>query len=251
MKIELKPFITLLRRAVKCRYSMVYMMNHLLIQCYSIDIDSDIGLHYVLFIPDTEEYDSPFYDELLELYPSEILKVYSEGHKVLLDYKKEKSLKPKDVYEELHVTEKTSDSGISVKEIKFLYYANDSLIHTAVYQIPYPVDISKPSADNCVNTLTALMGRIKPGGYCMRLDGLRLGIFNRAMEYPDIYYHIVKLNGTKIRLPLMKSMFLGSKKFDSFIITLQESTIPGIYVYCLMFHRDGISECFYGYIQNY
>ncbi|MDE5610817.1 MAG: hypothetical protein K2I90_02220, partial [Odoribacter sp.] len=61
----------------------VLMKNHLLLQCYNLDIDSDDGLHYVLHIPETEEYDSSFYDEVIMLNPNEILSAYNEGHKIL------------------------------------------------------------------------------------------------------------------------------------------------------------------------
>lgn len=247
---KLKAFLTLLRRASKCRYSSVVMVNRVLIQCYNIDIDSDIGMHYTLFIPDTTDYDSPFYQLMVELTPGAILKTYTVGHKKLLEIKKERGLKPKDVDETLHIATKEIN-GFDVLEFKFQYIVDGMIQFTESYHSLYPLDTSKPGIENCVSTLDSLASRIKPGGYCVQLDALRLGIFQRALNCSDIYYHIIKLNETKIRIPFMKSMFLGAKRFDIFVVTIQETVIPGIYVYCMLFHREGISECFYGYIQNY
>ena len=247
---KLKAFLALLRRASRCRYRSVVMVNRVLIQCYNIDIDSDIGMHYTLFIPDTEGYDSPFYDLMLELVPLEILRVYTTGHKQLLELKKTKGLKPKDVNETLYISTKTIED-CTILELRFQYHAEDTIQFTAAYQMSYPLDTSRPTVENCVNTINALASRIKIGGYCMQFDALRLGIFQRALDSSDIYYHVIKMNDTKIRVPFMKSMFLGAKKFDQFIVTIQETNIPGIYVYTMLFHRENLSECFYGYIQNY
>lgn len=246
-QIELKPFLELMRRASKCKYKTVFMVNHLLMQCYSVDIDSDIGFHYVLPIPtDNPAYQYSFYDALLELAPSDILKTYTEGHKTLQEYKKENNIKPKELQEDLFVQFK--ESGC---ELKFVFYASDKLIDTQIYTTEYPIDQTRPEVENCLKTLEALIDRIKPGGACVLLDGLRLGIFDRALQSADVYFHIIKINGVKIRVPFIKSMFLGSKSFDQFIVSVQETKINNIYLYCISLTRKGLTDLFYGYLQNY
>lgn len=246
-QIELKPFLDLMRRATKCKFKSVFMVNHLLIQCYTVDIDSDIGFHYICPIPkNNPAYEDSFYDCLVELRPSDILKTYNVGHKILLNFKKENKLKPKDVYEEMYVQRKED-----ALEIKFLFYQQEHLLTTHSYLTPYPIDQTEPTAENCVKTLEAMADRIKPGGSCVILDGLRLGLLQRTLESVQIYHHVIKINGTKVRLPLAKSMFLGNKQFDQFLITVQETVMDDIYLYTIALTRKGITECFVGYLQNY
>lgn len=247
---KLKALLALLRRASKCRYGSVFLTNRILMQCYSIDVDDDVGMHYTLFVPDTDEYDSEFYNIQIELVPNDIIKAYNAGHKALLEIRKDKGLKPKDVSESLLVYSK--DVGDHPEMVfKFQYYVEESLSHVSEYQTQYPLDFSRPDVENCAYSIDILADRIKPGGYCMQLDALQLGIFQRAMDCPSIYQHIVKINGTKVRIPFMRSMFLGAKRYDKFVVTVQESVYPGIYVYCMMFERNALCECFYGYLQNY
>ena len=136
-------------------------------------------------------------------------------------------------------------------EIKFLFYQQEHLLTTHSYLTPYPIDQTEPAAENCVKTLEAMADRIKPGGSCVILDGLRLGLLQRTLESVQIYHHVIKINGEKVRLPLAKSMFLGNKQFDQFLITVQETTMNDIYLYTIALTRKGITECFVGYLQNY
>ena len=77
--MDLKAFMVLIRRAKKSSFATVLLHNHMMIQCYDIKIDSDMGLHYVLHIPDTVEYIDPFYDGTMLLDINEILATYKEG----------------------------------------------------------------------------------------------------------------------------------------------------------------------------
>lgn len=246
MILDAKPFIELMTRATRCKFKKIFMVNHLLIQCYTVDIDSDIGFHYVLAIPDTEEYGSPFYDELVELEPSAITKTYSTGHKIFLERKKEIGAKPKEVKEELVVQFKATKL-----EIKFLYYIRNELVTTSVYTSPYPVDETRPEVENCIETLVSTANRIKPGGSCVLIDGNRTGIFDRTLNSVQTYFHVIKINGEKVRIPFIKSMFLGSKSYDRFIISVQETILKNIYLFSIQLTKKGLTEQFFGYIQNF
>ena len=48
--MKLKPFIELLRRATKSKYTKFLMRDRMIMGCYSVDDDSDIGLHYILYM---------------------------------------------------------------------------------------------------------------------------------------------------------------------------------------------------------
>lgn len=246
-QIDLKPFLELMRRASKCRFKQVVMANHLLIQCYSVDNDSDVGMHYVLVIPkNNPAYDYSLYDYTMIISPSQMVKTYNIGHKKASEFKKEHGLKPKSMNEELYVQPR--ENGL---EFKFLFYGADELIDTESIIVPFPVDQTNPMLENITQTLENLIDRIKPGGSCVLMDGNRLGIFRRTIESPDIYFHTIRINGKKVRIPFIKSMFQGNRSLDRFYISVQETNIENIYVYTIALEKDDIVELFCGYLQNY
>ena len=244
--IDVKPFIDILRRASKCKFTDVLMNNHMLIQCYDINIDSEVGLNYVLFIPSTESYSDPFYDETLYFSPNEILAIYNSGHKYTEEKRKTDGLKPKDMKEELCFT-----INNNVAELKFLYYLNDDLIITKVYTTSYPVDETSSYIENCCISYYNLISRIKPGGVGLVFDGVRYDLQRKVQECPNIYYFIVKYSGKTIRIPLTRSMFNGIKDVDSFYISLQESVLTDIFILSLQYTKKDITEQFWGYIVNF
>ena len=76
--LKLKPFIELLQRTTKSHYTKLLMKDRMLMGCYSIDDDSDIGLHYILYIPEAEAYNDPFYDMTAILDVKEILSLHPD-----------------------------------------------------------------------------------------------------------------------------------------------------------------------------
>ena len=241
-----KPLITILRRSLKSQYKTFLLNNRMLMQCYTIDEDDDIGFHYILHIPDTEEYTDPFYDETLILEPKEILARYTVGHRALLEKKREVKAKPKEVKEELHF----KISGHTAR-LKFLFYVQDELVDTQLYETPYPVSPIDPTVETIGKTYYDMISRIKAGGIGVAFDGSKYNLYEQAMKYPEIYFFKVKLRDTKIRIPIYKSMFVGLKDWTEFFISIQETELPGIYVYAVHFTAKGITEQFIGYIQNF
>lgn len=241
--MKIGPLITLLRRVSHSKYHILLLNNRMLMQCYSISEDSDIGLHYVLFIPPTDEYSDKFYDLKLLLKPTEIMDCYNTGHKILLATKKELKLKTKDVCEEF-----TFVDG----EIKFLFYAQDKIIDTEKYTVPqYPLSETNPIIENCIETYYNMINRIKPGGCCVIMDGLRNGMFQCALDAVQINFYRIKINGKNVRIPLIKSLLSGNKSLDSFYVSIQESTINDVYIYALQLTKKGLTDTYFGYIQNF
>lgn len=246
MLTDAKSFIALMRRATHCRFDTVIMMNRLLGQCYNLDIDSDVGLNYILFIPETEEYESDFYDETLVLKPSAIIDAYNEGHRSIEAMRKDIKAKPKDVKEEVYL--KTTNEGA---ELKFCFYLSDELITTSSYKLQYPVDMTMVNIENFTRSYNQLLNRIKLGGACLVFDGLRYNLQEKAVNSPEIYNFIVRYRDKKIKVPLMRSMFGGIKEVDSFYLSVQESTLKDIVVYSLQYTKKGITEQYWGYILLY
>lgn len=244
--MEPKPFIELLRRTQKSKFKSVLMHNRMMMQCYSVDIDSDIGLHYILHIPNNELYADPFYDETLLLVPADILEVYNNGHAVLLEKKKEVSAKPKEVREEM-----TFSISKNVAKIKFHFIVRDELLTTTTYTTPYPVNPNDNEVETIVDCYQQMLNRIKIGGCAIALDAVREGIFHLANESVQIVYYKVKLGGVTVRVPLYKTMLLGAKAVDEFFISVQETSISSIYLYTIQMARKGLVEQFIGYILNF
>lgn len=240
------PFVALLRRATHSGFDTVVMNNRMLIQCYDLNIDSDIALNYMLFVPETEVYESSFYDSQMILHPRKILNAYAVGHKYLEEKRKGAKAKPKDVSEEVVFQEKKGGG-----ELKFLYYLQGELLTTSTCKVVYPITSINPIVANCEDSYQKLIETIKPGGACLVFDGLRLNLQQSIMKYPSIYYYTVKYRNKKVRIPFARSMFLGIKEVDRFYFSVQESNIQDIVVFSYQLTKRGITEQFYGAVLTF
>lgn len=241
-----KPFITLLRRAQKSAYKTFLMNNRMLMQCYTVDEDDDIGLHYILHIPMTDEYTDAFYDETLILDPRVILTCYTVGHSKLLEKKRETKAKPKEVKEEMYFR---ADKNRA--KLKFLYYVQDELVDTQECILQYPVTDLDPTAELITRTYYDIINRIKVGGIGVAFDGTKYNLYHHAMKSPEIYFFKVKMRDVKVRIPIYKSLFVGLKEWEEFFISIQETVLPGIFIYAIQFTVKGITDQYIGYIQNF
>lgn len=240
------PLITILRRATHSGYGDVILNNRMLVQCFNLDIDSDIALNYVLYIPQSDAYDDPLYDMTMILEPRKILDAYSVGHKYLEEKRKEVKAKPKEAVEEVVFQEKHGCG-----ELKFLYYLQGELLTTTKCKVQYPVDNLNTTIANCERSFQKLLEYIKPGGACLVYDGLRMNLQKSIMEYPSIYYFKIRYQNKKVMIPFARSMFLGIKEVDSFYFSVQESNIQDIYVYSYQITKKGITEQFFGYVLSF
>lgn len=248
MKIDVKGFMAVMRRATHSKFKTVLLNNRLILQCYNMDLDSEVGFHYVLPIPETDEYQSDFYDLTVLLNPSEIISTYNQGHKLLTAEQKKAKAKTADINEELYFTDKEDGTA----ELKFLYFLKDELISSISWETKYPVDEMSPDVENIVNTYNQLLDRIRVGGACLVFNGNRYDLCKKVQNCPEIYYFIVRYHKKKIRVPLMKSMFGGIKETDRFLFSIQESVYrDDIYIYSIQYERKGITEQYWGYLLNY
>lgn len=240
--MELKPFIELLRRAAKSKFKDVLMNNRMLLQCYSIEEDGSIGMHYVLFIPDS--YQDDFYDRTIYLDIKDIMSIYKTGHDILSDYKKEHKLKTKDCREEFsfHMNDKNEE------ELIFHFIAEDKII----YVMKYPLnDHVQQKIERIISTYQSMLDRVRVGGFAATFDGIRYYMYERASNTPDIDYYKIKINGEKIKLPLFKSLLAGINNPDQFLVSIVETVYPGIYQYTIQLSNKGITDQYIGYIQNF
>lgn len=240
------PLIAILRRATHSGFDTMVMNNRMLLQCYNLDVDSDVALNYILYIPDTDEYSDEMYDKTMIFNPRKILSAYAIGHKYAEAKRKEVAAKSKDLTEEVVFKHKENRA-----EFKFLYYLYGELVTTETCDVQYPLDDLNPTMANCEKTYQKLLNFIRPGGACLVYDGLRMNLQESITEYPSIYYFKIKYNGKKLLLPFAKSMFLGIKSVDTFYFSVQESTIQDTYVYSYQISKKGIIEQFFGYVLSF
>ena len=244
MELKIKQFLRILRRATRCGFPSVIVNNHMLMQCYNLDIDSEVGLQYALHIPDSM--DEEFYETPMVLRPREILKVYSEGHKDMELDRKEQGLKPSASSESLeYIVHKHHI------ELIFHFILAGEEHSTRTYKIDTRAEASAIDIENCARSYNTLVDRIKPGGTCLLFDGGYMGLQQRIADSPEIYHYRVKIHGQRVDVPFTKSMFLGIKTVDKFYFSLQESNMDGIYIFSISLEKQDIVEQFWGYVLQY
>lgn len=218
----------------------------MIMQCYTVDIDEDIGFHYILHIPDTVDYAGPLYDETILVTPAEILALYKTGHDIFLEKKKMTKAKPKEVREELDL-KYTSHS----LQIKMQFIVQDELVSTQVYTTPYPVNPIDRNIETIINTYTTMVKSIKIGGYGVIVDGMKSGLYDRAMNSPQIVLHEVSLgHNQSVYVPVYKSMF-GAGKCDEYVFSIQETELPHIFQYTVQITKKKLAEQWIGYVIEF
>lgn len=235
--------LAIMRRIQKAKYPKLLLNNRMIMQCYTIDEDSDIGLHYILHVPDDAEYGSVFWDSTLILDPKVILNAYALGHRELLATKKEKNLKPKEISEEALF--KITEHGA---RLKFMFYASDEVVAAQVVEFTYPVNPSDPLVENIVTTYWNMITRVKQGGLGIAFDAQRYSLYMLGTSSSQVRYFKIKVGGHRIMIPLFKSMFVGKKEWDEFFISLQETIIPNVYLYAIHYTWGGVTDQYVGYL---
>lgn len=244
--MKLKPFIELLRRATKSKYTKFLMRDRMIMGCYSVDDDSDIGLHYILYIPEAEEYNDPFYDMTLIIEPKELLAMYARGHAGLLEAKKKVKAKPKDVKEELHVREVDHKLRLCM-----LFTCCDEVIGTEVLVLEYPVSSQSPIVENICNAYQRMLEYINAGGIGIAFDASRYNLYQIAVKSPQIYFFKIDIRGERIKVPIYKSMLQCISDPDEFYILLEQTDIDHLWIYAIQLTNKGLTEQYIGYIQNF
>lgn len=245
--MNVKPLLDLLRRTKKSGYKKLIMMNRMIMGCYTVKDDNDVGLHYVLHIPSSEDYSDSFYDQTLEIDPNAIITVYKHGHTAFSAAKKAGKVKVKDTSESVYFITKNNAAYL-----KFEFIIQDNVISTEVYQFDsYPVMESNPMMTNILEAYSAMLQRIKVGGSAVALDGYKTGMAQFAEESAQVYYYKIKIDNQRINIPLYKSLLMGQKQFDEFFISIQETELDHIHLITYQFARNGLIEQFIGYVMDF
>ena len=243
--MQVKPFLDLMKRAQKSRYTEFVMSNRMIMQCYDVSQDSDAGTHYMLHIPDTEEYKDKFYNQSIIIVPENVLYVYKTGHDELLEAKKKKGAKPRDCKEFIDIV--YFDDMV---ELTFQHIIYDELIASNDIGFRYATD-NHPNVQLITKTLTDLENRIKVNGLAAVVDGYKSGFYFKAMNHEQIAYGKIKLGDRKVRVPLFKSMLAGIKEPEDIKLSIQETNLKDIYVYTVQLTNKGLVDQYISYILNF
>lgn len=238
---DAKPFIALMRRASRSKYATLLLANRMILQCYDLDVDSDVGLHYILPIPDDETYQDDLYNQMIILQPSAVLSAYSAAHKEADAIRKEKKYKPKELKEEVCLVGST---------LKFIYQVAAETPFSTTVPVILPTEIDT-NVTNILKHYEKLAAWIKPGGVCINVDGTYRNLQSMVTETPEIMFYRLKYAGKSVRVPLYKSLFVGIKELDFFRFNIQETIIDDVYVNTIHIRKGGLEEVFWGYILNY
>ena len=269
-------FIAALRRMrtsamAAASFSEMLIHNHMAMNCYDIDQDSDIGQHMIIHIPDDwpDMYDGPYI-----IKPQEILNFVNEYQRKLKDERTDRGLPPKSQRIELEYEK--DDKGITLYFIfaldnwekkPFTEYSfkftktkksvveqtKEKLINCGeVFRIEKSIKISyvdqdDPIVENILKTYTNMVNRVE--GDPVVIDGIENAIYEKVAESVRFYYYPVKINGKKVQVPLIKSMFRGLSKFDEFYLAVHETNIESVYLFVLHFTSKGLTEQHIGYFQ--
>lgn len=239
--MKLSPFIELVRRVSKSKYPTLLMHSRMIMQCYTVEEDGDAGMHYVLHIPSTEEYSDPFYDSTILVTHSQVMALYKDGHEKLTAAKKAAGAKPKEVREELDIV---SRDGKVLLKMQFI--VRDELICTMTYMTECPAS-SNPEVERILVAYDKMLEVIKVGGYGIAIDAVYHGLYDRALNSPRIVYYPIKIGSHRVNIPICKSM-VGVGACDECFISVQETTIHGIYIYTLQMEKKKLVEQWIGYI---
>ena len=245
MSVPSGPLMDALRRTTHSGFGDVVLHQRQILQCYDISQDSDVGLHYILFIPEEEPYADPFYELSLLIKPKDLLAQFKEHHQPFARKRIDSKIKPKDARE---VFDYAVEDGVC--RITFNFILQDEVFDSFVYEIPVATE-EHPIAANIIDNYDKLLERIKIGGICNVYDGNQLGLVPRIIDCPEIYWYHTKIGDVRLRVPFIKSMFSGIKVFDDFHFTIQESTLDHIYVFAYAYTKRKLQECYYGYVLEY
>ena len=122
-------------------FSEMLIHNHMAMNCYDIDQDSDIGQHMIIHMPDSwpDMYDGPYI-----IKPQEILNFVNEYQRKLKDEKDERNLPPKSQRIELEYEK--DETGITL----YFIFALDKWEKSGANPITKPVVCDPNNTKRCM-----------------------------------------------------------------------------------------------------
>lgn len=261
---DYKNFTEISKRLAKSGYKKFVVHNRMIMGFYDLTQDSDVGMHYIMHVPDEYEdlYDGHFIfdnDKFTKQLAEIRNKAKEERTKLGLPPRVVDGCikyRPKDELEEnafiievsLQIHELVDPPAGSKRKSKVL----GDVIQDIGFMLPCPdvtTDEWEKLSDNMMTSLSSLTNRV--GTQVVLIDAIENGLVEPVVNYPRVFYCDVKVEGESVQVPLMKSFFRGINKFDQLILTVQKTKIKGVFVYCITLSAKGLTDQYISYIQNF
>lgn len=236
----------LLKRVSHSGYKNVLIHDHMLMNCYNIEEDDDIGMHYVLHVPDTEMYQSPFYNLDIILDTEQIAEATKTVYKEFEAHRKKQKIRPK---EAKIIGRYDFYQGYMLLSIE--YILKDEVWKTVDIEIPYPVREDNSILSNIISAYNTLLERIDLDYPATVINGLTRDIWTDTMNSIRVFYYPVEIDGKTIRLPFMKSFFRTLRKCEQFDVSVQKTYIPGVYLVVHTIGAKNLTEQFIMYVEDF
>lgn len=257
-------FIEVCKRASKSGFKNLLFYNRMVIGCYDIAQDSDIGMHYILHIPD--EYDA-LYDQQFVMNIPEFLKKLNEVRNKVKEERLKLNLPPRAVDGEVQyrVKEQTIEIEVGLRIHEMVPPPPETKRKTlvkgdVVMNLGFTTECNLVNSDGAayqtdltLDTIKKITERIgeSEDDHVVLIDALENGLVDVVLGYPRVLYCDVKFGKDTVHVPLMKSFFHGVTKFDRLILTVMKTKIPGIYVYVITIDAKGLTHQSISYLQNF
>lgn len=239
-------FFELLKRASHSGYKKILLHDRMLMNCYDVNNDDDLGFHYILHIPETEAYRSDFYllDLVLDLNAitnaTKTIKKDHEARRKSLKYKpKEASIVGR--YDFYH--------GYVL--ISFDYMLKDELWKTVDIEVPYPIPEMNSVKTNIESSYNSILNRIDISVPPVIIDGIAKEIREDTLDRVRAFYYPVDINGKTIKIPFLKSFFRAINKFEQFDISVIKTHIKNVYLVVHTFGSKGLTDQYIMYVEDF
>ena len=257
---DFDKFVDVCRRAVKSGFKTLLFHNRMVMGFYDIAQDSDIGMHYILHIPDDYE---DLYDGHFAMNVEEFLKKLNETKNKVKEERLKLNLPPRSVdgelFYELDGNLMQIEIGVRIHEMvppppetkrKTLVPGNVLVNLGFVTSCKTFEDDSMTSQiDLMLDSLNKIITRMEPT--TVLVDVLENDLVNKVQEFPRVFYCKVKIDNESVQVPLMKSFFRGINKFDRLLLTVSKTCIKGIFIYTITLDAKGLTDQYIAYIQNF
>lgn len=247
-RLDYKNLVNMLKRAKHSEFKDLLIHDNMMMNCYNVEIDSDVGFHYNLHVPFITEEDYAFYDTDIIININKLLEEAQHFSKELLEDRKKLGLKPKDA-DIIAIWE--IESGTMTVTFKFRILEETK--YTSKYETECPANGTNAIISNILTTYTNIINRIDLSAVSTTVNVMLSDILQRVEDSVRTYYLMVPVNGKNVRVPLMKSFFRGvsGSKFEKFYLNIAPTTINKVYLYTISFTLKDVTEQFVGYIQDY
>lgn len=259
-EIDYTKFTEVCKRAAKSEFKSFIVHNRMVMGFYDLSQDSDIGMHYILHIPD--DYDNVFDQSFL--WDNEIfIKRLNELRNKIKDERAKLKLPPRAVTGAMKWREDGEtlivETSLQIHELvppPVESKRKTPILGDVVMDLGFDMECKTfndknmpPEVENMLRSLTTVIDRIEDK--IITVDILQNDLVKTVQDFPRIFYCKLDAFGETIQMPLMKSFFRGINTFDKLYFNVYPTNIKGVYIYLISLSAKGLTDRYISYIQNF